>query len=202
MKSYDRAYFDRWYRDPRSRLRAAADVARKVRMVLGIAEHVLDRPVRSVLDVGCGEAPWRRILRRLRPGLRYTGVDASPYVVRRFGARRNIRLGRFGRLEAADLANRYDLIVCCDVLHYVPATEARAGLAFLADRIEGVAFLEAYTSADDIEGDRHGFLRRTPAAYRRLLREARLAPVGLQCYVPVELADALTALELPAGPHG
>ena len=72
------------------------------------------------------------ILQRLRPKLRYQGVDGSEYVVRRYGRARNIRLGRFGALETLNLEGPYDLIVCADVLHYVRAPEARAGLATLA----------------------------------------------------------------------
>jgi len=71
-------------------------VARKVRLVVGIAESLLERPIRSVLDVGCGEGAWRAHLRRLRPAVRYTGVESSAYAVRRFGRRRGIRQGTFG----------------------------------------------------------------------------------------------------------
>jgi SAM-dependent methyltransferase len=195
-KQYDRAYFDRWYRDPRSRLRTAADVARKVGMVIGVAEHVLERPARTVLDVGCGEGTWQPVLRRMRPGLRYTGVDDSDYAVRRFGKSRHIRPGRLGELEHARLAERYDVIVVCDVLHYLDEPEIRRGLAFLAPRLEGVAYLEAYTSADPIDGDKTGLRRRSPAAWRRLFRRAGLWPVGMHCYVGEEMRAALTALEL------
>ncbi len=201
MKAYDRAYFDRWYRHPATRLRSARDVERKVAMVLGMAEHVLERPVRSVLDVGCGEAAWQPVLRRLRPAARYTGVDSSDYVVRRFGRRRHVRRGSFGALDRVRLADRYDLIVVCDVLHYLPTADIRRGLAALAPRLEGVAFLEAYTAADDIDGDKTGLRRRPPSVYRRLTREAGLVPIGLQCYVGEELVDALTALELPGRPR-
>ncbi len=197
MKAYDRAYFDRWYRHPATRLRTAGDVERKVRMVLGVAEHVLERPARSVLDVGCGEAVWQPVLARIRPGLRYTGVDSSEYVVRRFGKARHVRRGSFGALDQVRLADRYDVIVVCDVLHYLPTADIRRGLAELAPRLEGVAFLEAYTAADDIDGDKHGFHRRAASAYRRLMRDAGLVPIGMQCYVGEEMRDALTALEVP-----
>lgn len=198
-KHYDRAYFDRWYRDPRSRIRTVADVARKVRLVLGVAEQVLERPVRTVLDVGCGEGTWQPILKRLRPGIGYTGVDDSEYAVRRFGKSRHIRRGRFGELEHARLKERYDLVVVCDVLHYLDDAEIRRGLAFLSPRIEGLAYLEAYTSADPIDGDKHGLKRRSPARYLRLIRGAGLTPVGMHCYVGEEMKDALTALELAHG---
>lgn len=198
-KQYDKAYFDRWYRDPRSRLRTAADVARKVRMVLGIAEQVLERPVRTVLDVGCGEGTWQPVLKRLRPGLRYTGVDDSEYAVRRFGRSRHIRRGSIGSLDEARLAARYDLIVVCDVLHYLGDAEIARGLEFLAPRLEGVAYLEAYTSSDDIDGDKHGLQRRSAARYLKLIGAAGLVPIGMHCYVGEEMKEALTALELARG---
>jgi SAM-dependent methyltransferase len=194
-KAYDQAYFDRWYRHPRSRLRTAADVARKVSMVLGIAEQVLERKVTSVLDVGCGEGTWQPIVKRLRPRASYTGIDSSEYAVRRFGRRRNIRHGTFGDLEQSGLADRYDVIVVCDVLHYLPDRDIKAGLASLSPRLEGVAFLEAYTAADAIDGDKRGLYRRSPARYLRMFRDAGLAPVGMHCYVGEEMKDALTALE-------
>src|SRR5512132_2009708 len=77
MKSYDQAYFERWYRDPADRVSTRASLERKVRMAVGVAEFLLGRPIRTVLDVGCGEAPWFPVLRRLRPRIRYTGVDSS-----------------------------------------------------------------------------------------------------------------------------
>ncbi len=194
-KRYDRAYFDRWYRDPGSRMWTRAAVGRKARMVLGIAEHLLERRVRSVLDVGCGEGSWREPLRRARPGLRYRGVDASPYVVARFGRRRNIVLGEVGHLERTGISGTFDLVVCCDVLHYVPTADVRRGLRWIAERTGALAYLEAYAWDDEIVGDRHQFQRRTASVYRRLLREAGFVPVGLHCYVTRGAAGDLAKLE-------
>lgn len=199
-KRYDRAYFDRWYRDRRVRIWARAEVERKVRMVVSVAEYLLDRPVRSVLDVGCGEGSWQPILKRLRPASSYLGVDESGYAVQRYGTRRNIRRGSLGALVEAGIRGAFDLIVCCDVLHYVPTADVRAGLAFLRAHARGLAYLEAYTASDAIDGDRRAFQRRSAATYRRLFREAGFAPCGLHCYVPREAADALVALERAAGP--
>src|SRR5215210_3954286 len=97
-KSYDEAYFTKWYRDPRTRVHSAESVRRKVRMVTGTAEYFLGRKLRTVLDIGAGEGAWRSELRRLRPGVRYVGVDPSEYVVAKYGKRRNIRLGAFEQL--------------------------------------------------------------------------------------------------------
>jgi SAM-dependent methyltransferase len=168
-------------------------------MVLGIAEHLLERPVRSVLDVGCGEGSWRAPLVRERPTLRYRGVDGSSYVVERFGRRRNIVLGEVGHLERTGITGTFDLVVCCDVLHYVPTADMRRGLRWMAERAGALAFLEAYAWDDAIVGDRAQFQRRKATAYRRLFHEAGFEPVGLHCYVTREAAADLTKLEGGAG---
>src|SRR5512146_1026809 len=97
-KTYDSDYFEKWYRHPRHRVGSQAELKRKVAMVVALGEYYLGRRVENVLDVGCGEAPWRAPLRALRPGIEYRGLDASEYVVRRFGRSRNIGLARFGQL--------------------------------------------------------------------------------------------------------
>jgi SAM-dependent methyltransferase len=197
MKLYDAAYFDRWYRDPRSRVISRGDRVRKVRMVVGIAEYVLERSLRSVLDVGCGEGAWQPILLRLRPGIRYVGVDPSPYVLRRFGRSRNLRPGRLEDLDELDFRGRFDLIVCSDVLHYLAPRELDRGLRHLRARLGGVAYLDFFTAADGFMGDRRGFRSRFPGYYRKLLRRIGLVPCGMQCYVPRELAAQAPALEQP-----
>src|SRR5579864_5132563 len=136
---FDRGYYDRWYRHPRHRIATPAEIRRRAALALGVAEWVLGRPVRHVLDVGCGEALWRAPLKALRPGLSYAGVDSSSYVVRRFGRRRGIREGSLGKLDDLDLRDTYDLIICADMLHYVAAAGIRAGLASIAALLGGVA---------------------------------------------------------------
>ncbi|MDQ2670395.1 MAG: class I SAM-dependent methyltransferase, partial [Gemmatimonadota bacterium] len=156
---------------------------------------LLGHPVRSVLDVGCGEARWRAPLRRLRPRAAYIGVDSSPYVVERWGRTRNIRLGSLGTLERCGIDSPADLVVCADVLHYVPAAELRRGLQSLAALTAGIAFLPTFTSADAIIGDRQGFKRRAPSVYRKIFGEAGLFACGLHFYVTGDRADELAALE-------
>jgi SAM-dependent methyltransferase len=194
-KRYDRSYFERWYHDPRTRIHLRAGVARKARLALHAAEYLLEGPVRSVLDVGCGEAPWRATLRRMRPGVRYAGVDSSLYAVQRYGRARGIRLGRFEELGRLGLRGPFDLVICSDVLHYVPARELRRGLEALAGLLGGLAWIEVFTSADSITGDFHEMKRRSPACYDRLFRAAGLVHCGLCCFVREDFASELTAFE-------
>jgi len=194
-KAYDREYFEKWYHDPARRVITPAAVARKARLALAVAEALLERPVRTVLDLGCGEGAWREHLRRERPNLQYTGVESSQYAVGRFGRTRNILRGSFGSLAEVGLEVAYDLIVVCDVLQYVPDEELSPGLAEVARLLGGVAFLEAYTSDDDIEGDRSAWHHRSAAEYRARFASAGLVSVGMHCYVGDALIDVPAALE-------
>lgn len=198
MKRYDRRYFDRWYRDPGRRVKTPADIARGAGLVVGVAEYLLGRPVRTVLDVGCGEGGWRQALRRLRPALRYTGVDPSDYVVRRFGARRNIlrgSVGDFGTIDDVRRAAPYDIIICADVLNYVPTRELAQGLGHVAALLGGIAYLQVYAEHDLVEGDRREWHDRPASRYRRLFRKAGLTACGLHCYTGESLGPSLSALE-------
>ena len=194
-KTYDQAYFDKWYRDPKHAVRSAAVLKRKVAMVVAQAEYYLGRPIRNVLDVGCGEGVWRAPLLALRPGLAYRGLDASEYVVRRYGSRRNIGLARFGQLAELRFDTRFDVIVCTDVLHYLKPAEIRAGLVGIGEMLEGIAFLEVFTNRDDLEGDRHELTLRSPAWYLREFREVGLLACGSHCYLGPRLERQVAALE-------
>ncbi len=161
-----------------------------------MAEQLLERRVRSALDIGCGEGLWRAALHRERPQLRYAGVDPSAYVVQRYGARRNIRQGDITSLDVLRIRGPFDLIFCNDVLHYVATPELRVGMRGLAERLRGVAYLGLFTSADDIEGDMNTYLRRSPSFYRSAFARVGLRSVGMHCWIPAPLAEDRAALEL------
>jgi SAM-dependent methyltransferase len=197
MKAYDRAYFDRWYRDPKLRVATAAAVERKVHLVVSVAEALLQRRIRSVLDVGCGEGTWRAPLKKMRPAIRYVGVDSSEYVIARFGKRRGIRAGTFGGLAEIERSLRgpFDVIVCCDVLQYVPSSELGGGLKSIARLLGGVTYLEAYTSGDSIEGDKRAWHQRTAREYRGAFAAAGLMSVGMHCWIGEALLAESAELE-------
>jgi hypothetical protein len=82
-------------------------------------------------------------------------------------------------------------VICNDVLHYLPAPTLRLGMHALAKRLRGVAYLGLFTSADDIEGDLHGYLRRSPSFYRSAFEDAGLRGVT---YVIDACADGLLVM--------
>ena len=133
---------------------------------------------------------------KLRPRLDYRGVDSSEYAVARYGRRRNIALAGFGQLDQLRFGAPADLLVCSDVIHYVPTAELRRGLSGFAELCDGVAFLELYARGDDIRGDTEGFLSRPAASYRRWFREAGFVACGSHAYLSPNLHANAVALEI------
>jgi len=194
-KTYDRAYFDRWYRN--GGIGGAARLARKVALAVATAEYHLERPIRSVLDIGCGEGAWRAPLLKLRPKLHYLGFDASAYAIARYGRARNLHHATFADFQHLRPCPPADLLVCSDVLHYLPTRELDRGLPALAELCGGVAFIEAFAREDEAVGDDDDFKRRPASFYTTRLRATGLRPLGSHCWLSPALANQATALELP-----
>ena len=194
-KTYDRRYFDTWYRQ--RDLGGKAALARKVALAVAASEYYLGRPIRSVLDVGCGEGAWRAPLLALRPKLHYMGVDSSDYAIARHGARRNLHWLAFGDLAALPPMRPVDLLVCSDVMHYLDDDELKRGLMEFSRLCHGVAFLEVFAEGDEIVGDLHQMRRRPAAWYRRAFAKAGFTAAGSHLYLSEPLATSATALELP-----
>jgi SAM-dependent methyltransferase len=203
-KQYDQAYFDRWYRDPRQRVKHSGEFVRKVRLALSLAEYYLGRPVETVIDIGCGEGHWRAPLLAERPRLRYLGVDGSAYVVARYGRHRNLH--RVGFAQLPELAERAgsllggdascDLLVCSDVLHYVASSELALGLPAFARLSHGMAWIEMFCRGDDFVGDDDGFIARPRDWYRRTLAKAGWLALGSNAWLNRDLRERASVLEL------
>lgn len=198
MKRYDRDYFDRWYRGDEPP-KGDGELRRTVALAVSVAESILNRPIETVLDVGCGEGRWLPVLQELRPGVRYLGIESSEYAVERFGEDRNIRHGTFAELGQHVFEEPFDLVVCADVLHYLTKEEVLQGIGPLGDLVGGAACLETFTEEDAPDGDLDGFHARPAIWYRRVFESAELIPVGLQMYTHRELAEGLESLDLADG---
>jgi SAM-dependent methyltransferase len=194
-KRYDRAYFDRWYRQ--RGIGGAQRLARKVALAVATAEYHLERPLRTVLDVGCGEGVWRAPLRRLRPQVRYIGFDSSTYAVERYGRSRGLHFARFADFAMLRPCPAVDLLVCSDVLHYLSTRELDRGLPGLAELCGGVAFLETFTREDAAEGDELAFQARPARFYRQRFDALGFTALGSHCWLAPRLRGTATALESP-----
>ena len=191
VKRFDRAYFDRWYRGAR-RITSDTDVRRKVTMAVTVAEYFLRRSLRNVLDVGCGETPWRTHLKTFRPRASYRGIDPSPYVAQKF----RVLQASFGDLQSLRIKESFDLVVCADVLHYLDEAEIGRGLRAIVPLARGVLFFEVLTKEDDIVGDVEGMIRRPTKWYRDLFTAAGLTAAAPYIWLAPALRDDAAALEV------
>jgi SAM-dependent methyltransferase len=180
VKRYDEKYFARFYRDPRHRVTTPAALARRVALVVAMAEEVMERRVETVLDIGCGEARWRAPLLKLRPKLRYTGLETSEYALDRYARSRNIR--PLGFADLGQLRGSWDLVLCVDVLHYLAPWEIERGLASIPNLIAGLAHLDVTTREDRPSGDLDRWKSRPRSWYERKFEQAGLVPIGMQCW--------------------
>jgi SAM-dependent methyltransferase len=194
-KEYDAAYFERWYHDPSSRISDGGDLQRLAAFVVALTEQILGREIRTVLDVGCGEGRWQPALHQLRPAIQYQGLDPSTHAIEKFGRSRNLRYGSLGSLRAAEFDDTFDLVICADVLHYLPAKEIDRGLAEIAELTGGVAYLSLFTAEDEPIGDMAGWHRRSGSWYRERFARAGLLSCGMQCWVGPSMAESLSTLD-------
>src|SRR6185437_7857712 len=108
--AFDQAYYQRFYFNPRTAVTSRAEMAARARLIAGCVDYV-GLPVRSILDAGCGVGLLRTPLLRALRRAEYVGLEYSDYLCRRFGWRQ-------GSIETFRTRQRFDLVVCYDVLQY------------------------------------------------------------------------------------
>ena len=132
-KNFDKAYYDRFYRNPKTRAVTPGAARRQADFIAAYLKY-LEVPVTRILDVGCGVGTTLRALGKAFPRAHLHGVEYSEYLCRRYGW----ELGSVINYHA----NRpYDLVVCNDVLAYLEDAECARALGNLAELSRGAAFL-------------------------------------------------------------
>jgi 2-polyprenyl-3-methyl-5-hydroxy-6-metoxy-1,4-benzoquinol methylase len=136
---FDREYYRRFYFDPRTAVVSRAEMRARAALIGAYARHI-GLPVRNVLDAGCGIGLLRAPLMRAFPHARYTGLESSEYLCRRYG---------WTRGSLTDFrAEPFDLVVCYDVLQYLDDRAAARAVANLARLTRGMLYLSALTARD------------------------------------------------------
>jgi SAM-dependent methyltransferase len=155
--SFDQAYYQRFYFDPRTAVTSRAEMRARARLISAFTVHI-GLPVRRMLDAGCGTGLLRAPLRRALPKAAYVGLESSEYLCRRYG-------WQHGTLQSFRAREPFDLVVCYDVLQYLSAREAAGALATLARVCRGVLYFSALTRRDwQVNCDR---TRTDPAVHLR-----------------------------------
>ncbi len=137
---FDAAFYRRFYGDPKTRVSSRRAVARLARFVHAYLGY-LEIPVRSILDAGCGVGFWRDNATDLWPRARYTGIEVSDYLCRRYG---------WTRASIVDYKRprQFDLIVCQSVLQYLSDHDAARAIDNLSTLARGAVYLEVPTTED------------------------------------------------------
>lgn len=137
---FDRKYYDRFYGGSRERAAYRNDEDRLGAFVAGYINY-LRQPVRSVVDIGCGLGQWQGIVARHFPKARYTGVEISDYLCKRYGWIQGTAMDF--RSEA-----RFDLVICKDTLQYLSPGEFRSAAVNLSELCKGVLYASILTTED------------------------------------------------------
>jgi SAM-dependent methyltransferase len=137
---FDAAYYHRYYLDARTAVSTQVEVRQRVAMILASLDYV-GLPVRRILDAGCGLGRMRAPLLRRLKGAEYVGLETSDYLCRRHG-------WRHGTLESLPATERFELVICYDVLQYLAKPAATKAIRNLARVCQGLLYFGALTSGD------------------------------------------------------
>ncbi len=139
-RRFDKAYYDRFYRNPLTRAVSPAAVKRQAAFIGAYLKH-LEIPIASIVDIGCGVGTLLRALQHTFPRARCQGVEYSDYLCERYGWKR-------GSVEAYEAATAYDLVVCNDVLPYLDDQTCSKALGNLGRLSRGALYCGALTRED------------------------------------------------------
>jgi SAM-dependent methyltransferase len=137
---FGRDYYQRYYFNPRTAVASRSEMQARARLIGAFVVHT-GLPVRRILEAGCGTGMLRGGLKRLLPRARYLGLESSEYLCRRYGWEQ-------GRIEEYRARAPFDLVICYDVLQYLPAQAAERALANFGRLCRGVLYFTALTRYD------------------------------------------------------
>ena len=171
---FDQRYYDHFYGSARKAADRRSD-ERLIDFVCAYLEY-LEQPVRSVVDIGCGLGIWRDGIARHFPKARYTGVEISEYLCEKYG-------WTHGSVIDFRAKRPFDLVICKDMLQYVPTEQCKLAITNLAKLSRGGAlYLSVMTTEDwrhncDRAHTDSAVYKRSASWYRRILR-SRFTNVG------------------------
>jgi len=194
--NFSAAYFRKFYLNAATRVVTAAEMRSRAALIVS-ALRQCQVPIRSILDAGCGIGLLRKPFKELLPRARYVGLEASEYLC-----------GRFDWIQGSiiDFAQPvpFDLVVCYDVLQYLPDAQAARAIVNLS-RLTGAAlYVSALTAEDWRENcdrsrtDRAVHLRSGTWYRRRLKKFFRY--VGFGIWVRKNVTAILWEMERPKEP--
>jgi cyclopropane fatty-acyl-phospholipid synthase-like methyltransferase len=139
-RTFDEAYYARYYENPRTRIYSAEEHSALAEYVFGFARWN-QIPLDQILDVGAGIGLWKNWIAEHSPKSKYTGTEVSEAMCERYG---------YKQCSIASWRDRkrYDLIICQGVLQYIADDDVAPAVENIACMSRGLVFFEALTRAD------------------------------------------------------
>jgi len=175
--AFDSAYFRKYYFNPATRVTTAAEMRGRAQLIAAVLRHA-DIPVRSILDAGCGIGLLRKAFAAVLPRARYAGLEASEYLCKRYGWIHGSVVDFLPRSAS-------NLVVCYDVLQYLPDGDAARAIRNLHKLSNAAVYVSALTLEDWRENcdrsrtDRAVHLRSGDWYRRRLRKHFRYLGFGV-----------------------
>jgi 2-polyprenyl-3-methyl-5-hydroxy-6-metoxy-1,4-benzoquinol methylase len=192
--AFDQAYYQRFYFNRRTAVTSRSEMRARARLITACLGYI-GVPVGSILDAGCGVGLLRAPLLKALQRASYTGLEFSDYLCERYGWRQ-------GSIETFRSRQRFDLVVCYDVLQYLSAPQAQRAIANLAKLCRGALYFGALTREDWRDNCDQTRTHRIPGLrpgswYRRELASA-FRPIGCGIWVKRDLSLTLWNLDAAA----
>jgi 2-polyprenyl-3-methyl-5-hydroxy-6-metoxy-1,4-benzoquinol methylase len=192
--AFDQAYYQRFYFNRGTAVTSRSEMRARARLITSCVDYV-GLPVTRILDAGCGVGLLRTPLLQVLKRASYTGLEFSEYLCQRYGWRQ-------GSIETFRTRERFELVICYDVLQYLSAAQARRAIGNLARLCRGALYFGALTSEDwrdNCDQSRTDRIRglRPGRWYRRELASA-FRPIGCGLWIKRDLPLTLWNLDAAA----
>jgi len=192
--AFDLEYYQRFYFNRRTAVTSKAEMRARARLIAGCVDYI-GLPVSKILDAGCGVGLLRAPLLRALARASYSGLEFSDYLCGRYGWNQ-------GSIETFRTRERFDLVICYDVLQYLSAPAAQRAIANLARLCRGALYFGALTREDWRDNCDQSRTHRIPGLrpaswYRRELASA-FRPLGCGMWIKRDLPLTLWNLDAAA----
>jgi SAM-dependent methyltransferase len=192
--AFDQAYYQRFYFNRGTAVTSRSEMRARARLITSCVDYV-GLPVTRILDAGCGVGLLRTPLLQVLKRASYTGLEFSEYLCQRYGWRQ-------GSIETFRTRERFELVICYDVLQYLSPAQARRAIGNLARLCRGALYFGALTSEDWRDNCDQSRTDRIPGLrpgrwYRRELAAA-FRPIGCGMWIKRDLPLTLWNLDAAA----
>ncbi len=188
---FDAAYYRRFYENRQTAIMTPEMQRDEVAFVIAFCRHI-GFDLERFTDAGAGTGWWAREFARQYPECdEIETFDASEAACKLYGH----KLMRLEKLTG----KAADLVVCRDVLRYLPDAAADEGIRRLAKKCRGVLYLLIVTKEDEFDkdaSDAEGYFRKA-AWYRKRLSAAGFRDCGMGLFVSGRLEFSPWSIELP-----